>query len=92
MKRAIARGEPTGFFASLASGGKRVLFALAAIAICFLFAFPVFWLLLTSLRPGSEVYYVHRGTELTIDNFHEVLSQTIQCEVTAGALAANLQR
>jgi multiple sugar transport system permease protein len=74
---AIARAEPAGFFASLAPGGKRVLFVLAAVAICLLFAFPVFWLVLTSLRPGSGVYYVHRGTEFTIDNFHEVLSQAI---------------
>ena len=47
------------------------------IAVCLLFAFPVFWLVLTSLRPGLGVYYVHRGTEFTLDNFHEVLSQEI---------------
>ena len=46
-------------------------------AVCLLFAFPVFWLVLTSLRPGTGVYYVHRGTEFTIDNFHDVLSQEI---------------
>jgi multiple sugar transport system permease protein len=77
VKGAIARAEPAGFFASLAPGGKRALFALAAIAICFLFAFPVLWLVLTSLRPGWAVYYVHRGTDFTIDNFHDVLSQEI---------------
>src|ERR1700738_2429440 len=71
-----ARRE-AGFFSALAPRGKAVLFALAAIAVCALFAFPVFWLVLTSLRPGTGVYYVHRGTEFTIDNFHEVLSQEI---------------
>ena len=31
------------------------------------------WLILTSLRPESGVYYVHRGTEFTLGNFAEVL-------------------
>ena len=66
-----------GFFAALGPRGKAVFFALAAVAICLLFAFPVFWLILTSLRPASGVYYVHRGTEFTVDNFHDVLSQEI---------------
>ena len=66
-----------GFFAALGPRGKAAFFALAAVAICLLFAFPVFWLVLTSLRPASGVYYVHRGTEFTIDNFHDVLSQEI---------------
>ena len=77
MRAAARTHAPDGFFAALAPGGKRMLFALAGIAICLLFAFPVFWLVLTSLRPGSGVYYVHRGTEFTVDNFHDVLSQTI---------------
>jgi multiple sugar transport system permease protein len=66
-----------GFFEALAPGGRRMLFALAAIAVCLLFAFPVFWLILTSLRPGFAVFYVHRGTDFTLENFHEVLSQEI---------------
>ena len=37
----------------------------------------MFWLVLTSLRPGYAVYYVHRGTDFTLDNFHEVLAQEI---------------
>ena len=41
-------------------------------AVCLLFAFPVFWLVLTSLRPGTGVYYVHRGTEFTVENFGDV--------------------
>ena len=67
----------SGFFGALAPGGRRALFYLVVIAVCLLFAFPVFWLLLTSLRPGSEVYYVHRGTEITIENYYEVLSQPV---------------
>ena len=53
-------------FARLPPGARRVLFGLALFAICFLFAFPVLWLILTSLRPESGVYYVHRGTEFTL--------------------------
>jgi multiple sugar transport system permease protein len=73
--KADARSE--GFFSALAPGARAALFALAATAVCLLFTFPVFWLVLTSLRPASGVFYVHRGTEFTIDNFHEVLSQEI---------------
>src|SRR5439155_1643728 len=73
----VAPAQSAGFFSALAPRGKAAFFALAAIAVCLLFAFPVFWLILTSLRPGTGVYYVHRGTEFTIDNFHEVLSQEI---------------
>src|SRR5262249_44893387 len=74
---AVSPARASGFFSALAPRGKTVFSALAAIAVCLLFAFPVFWLVLTSLRPGTGVYYVHRGTEFTIDNFHEVLSQEI---------------
>jgi multiple sugar transport system permease protein len=35
----------------------------------------VLWLILTSLRPESGVYYVHRGTEFTLGNFAEVLRE-----------------
>ena len=69
--------EAEGFFAALAPQSRRALFGLAALAICLLFAFPVLWLVLTSLRPGTGVYYVHRGTEFTLDNFQDVLSQEI---------------
>src|SRR5437588_9284993 len=55
--------------------GRKTLFALALAFICFAFAFPVLWLILTSLRPESGIYYVHRGTEFTLGNFAEVLGQ-----------------
>jgi multiple sugar transport system permease protein len=74
---ALPAARSPGFFEALAPGGRRVLFALGVIAVCLLFAFPVFWLVLTSLRPGYAVYYVHRGTDFTLDNFHEVLTQDI---------------
>src|SRR5215469_7619110 len=61
------------FLPGLPQWSRRMLFALALAAICFLFAFPVLWLILTSLRPESGVYYVHRGTEFTLGNFAEVL-------------------
>jgi multiple sugar transport system permease protein len=73
--RALPREARPGFFDALAPGGKRALFVLAVIAVIFLFAFPAFWLLLTSLRPGWAVYYVHRGTDFTVNNYAQVLSQ-----------------
>jgi multiple sugar transport system permease protein len=66
-----------GFFDALAPGGKRVLFLLALVATLVLFAFPAFWLILTSLRPGWAVFYVHRGTEFTLANFATVLEEDI---------------
>src|SRR6516162_10060359 len=60
-------------FTGLAPAARRAFFALAVFAICLLFAFPVLWLILTSLRPESGVYYVHRGSEFTLGNFLEVL-------------------
>src|SRR5258708_1031276 len=53
----------------------KALFALALSRTCFAFAFPVLWLMLTSVRPESGVYYVHRGTEFTLGNFAEVLRE-----------------
>jgi multiple sugar transport system permease protein len=40
--------------------------------VCFLFAFPVLWLILTSIKPESDIYYVYRGTDFTLDNFRQV--------------------
>ncbi len=69
--------ERRGFFGALAPGGKRALFLLSLIAVLFIFAFPVFWLALTSLKPGWEVFYVHRGTQFTLDNYLDVLKEDI---------------
>jgi multiple sugar transport system permease protein len=69
--------ERQGFFGALAPGGKRALFLLSLSAVLFIFAFPVFWLALTSFKPGWEVFYVHRGTEFTFDNYLDVLKEDI---------------
>jgi len=74
---ATAPRRSGGFFEALAPGGRRALFLLAMVAVCLLFAFPVLWLALTSLRPGFAVFYVHRGTDFTLENFHEVLGQPV---------------
>src|SRR3982074_1553031 len=66
-------GSRPDFLPSLPSWGRKALFALALSGICFAFAFPVLWLILTSLRPESGVYYVHRGTEVTLGNFAQGL-------------------
>src|SRR5947208_16540769 len=62
------------FLPQLPPWSRKALFALALFGICFAFAFPVLWLILTSLRPESSVYYVHRGTEFTLASFAEVLT------------------
>ena len=43
------------FFDALAPGGRKVFFVLGLIGVCLLFAFPVLWLILTSLRPSFAV-------------------------------------
>src|SRR3954451_24657655 len=70
---------------NLPAWSRKTLFALALGAICFLFAFPVLWLILTSLRPESGVYYVHRGTEFTFGNFVEVLKDDRVVEAFANS-------
>ncbi len=53
----------------LAKGWKKAFFGLVTIAICLLIVFPVFWMTLTALRPEADVFYVHKGTRLTLENF-----------------------
>ncbi len=59
----------------LLPGWRRAFFGLVLTAVCLLIAFPIFWITLTSLRPASEVYYVHRGTQFTLHNYVEVLAK-----------------
>jgi multiple sugar transport system permease protein len=68
---------------------RRALFALMLTAICLAFAFPLLWLILTSLRPESGVFYVHRGTEFTLLNFAEVLKneRIVDAFVNSGVIA-----
>lgn len=35
----------------------------------------MFWLVLTSLRPGWAVFYVHRGTDFTLANYVGVFQE-----------------
>src|SRR6267154_109198 len=79
------------FLPNLPPWSRKALFALALCGICFAFAFPVLWLILTSLRPESGVYYVHRGTEFTLGNFAEVLREERLVQAfTNSALIATL--
>lgn len=50
-------------------GWRKALWIFGIFCICFFFVFPVFWLILTSLRPESEVFYVHAGKTFTFQNF-----------------------
>ncbi len=59
----------------LAPGWRRAFFGLAITAVTLLLIFPVAWIALTSLRPASGVFYVHRGTEFTLANFGEALAK-----------------
>ena len=65
------------FLDALAPGGKRAFFLLSVLGVLLIFAFPVFWLVLTSMRPAWGVYYVHRGLEFTLGNYLEVLEQEV---------------
>jgi multiple sugar transport system permease protein len=56
-------------------GWRRPFFGLAVTAVTLLTVFPVAWMVLTSLRPASGVFYVHRGTEFTLGNFGEALAK-----------------
>src|SRR3954465_2025864 len=73
------------FLPRLPTWSRKSLFALALTAICFAFAFPVLWLMLTSVRPESGVYYVHRGSEFTLGNFAEVLKDERVVEAFANS-------
>lgn len=76
-------------FTHLAPGAQRAFFGLLIVSICLLFAFPVLWLLLTSLRPQSGVYYVHRGLEFTLDSYRQVFANERVAEafINSGIIA-----
>ena len=78
-----------GVFGNMAPGARRAFFALAITAICLLFAFPVLWLMLTSIRPQSGVYYVHRGLEFTLDSYAQVLKneRVVEAFLNSGLIA-----
>jgi multiple sugar transport system permease protein len=78
-----------GLLGMLAPRAQRCFFALSLAAVCLLFAFPVLWLLLTSLRPSSGVYYVHKGLEFTLDSYLQVLQdeRLVHAFLNSGAIA-----
>jgi multiple sugar transport system permease protein len=82
--------------AELSTGGmarawRRAAFGAVVVGIGLVFAFPVLWLLLTSLRPQSGVFYVHRGLEFTVHNFALVLKEpTVRRAFLNSALIATL--
>jgi multiple sugar transport system permease protein len=73
--RAQQRVSAAQAFSALVFGpsARRIFFGLALLGVCLLFAFPVLWLFLTSLRPQSGVYYVHKGLEFTLESYTHVL-------------------
>src|SRR6266487_5424578 len=75
--------------AAIAPSARVAFFSLAVFAVCLLFMFPVLWLILTSLRPESGVYYVHRGLEFTLGNFAEVLrdERIVHAFINSGLIA-----
>src|SRR5882672_9281 len=85
----IASPSRDGFSSAMAPGARRAFFAFAMTAVCLLIAFPMLWLILTSLRPASGVYYVHRGLEFTFGNFVEVLQdeRIVHAFVNSGLIA-----
>ena len=76
-------------FHGFAPGFRRAFFGLVIALVCLLFAFPVLWLILTSFRPVSGIYYVHRGTEFTLGSFTKVLSdeRILEAFINSGVIA-----
>jgi multiple sugar transport system permease protein len=84
----VRPGRP-GSRSRLARGLRGVGFTVALVAISGVFAFPVLWLMLTSLRPQSGIYYVHRGLEFTLGNFGQVLQneRVVEAFVNSGLIS-----
>ncbi|WP_447778283.1 carbohydrate ABC transporter permease [Variovorax boronicumulans] len=85
----ILASQPSGLFAASRPGARKAFFTLLVLGTCLLFAFPILWLILTSLRPQSGVYYVHRGLEFTLGNFGEVLKseRVVHAFINSGVIA-----
>lgn len=69
------QGRLWGLTGVLFPGWRRAFFGWTLTAVTLLLVFPVAWMVLTSLRPASGVFYVHRGTEFTLGNFAETLAK-----------------
>ncbi len=69
MRGADAFPAPRSALGAVASGSRSVVLFLCGLLAVLVFAFPVIWLVLTSLRPAWAMFYVYRGTEFTLDNY-----------------------
>lgn len=78
-----------GLFALMAPGAKKVFFVLVVTAVCILFAFPVFWLVLTALKPEADVFYVHQSATFTLENFATVLAKekVVRAFINSGVIS-----
>ena len=70
-------------------GAWKVGWVIAVVIVCAFFTFPIFWLLLTSLKPAKDVFYVHASKNFTLSNFPGALfaPQFIRSMTNAGILA-----
>lgn len=63
-------------FARLMPAARRAFIVLVIAAVVVFFLGPVAILVLTSLRPPSGIYFIWQGTEFTLGNFVDVMSQS----------------
>jgi multiple sugar transport system permease protein len=68
----VVLAEPRGQSSAVAPIIRRGFLFAASLLVVALFAFPVLWLALTSIRPASGMFYVYRGTEFTLENYFTV--------------------
>ena len=68
----VVLAEPRGQSSAVAAIIRRGLLFAVSLSVIALFAFPVLWLALTSIRPASGMFYVYRGTEFTLENYFTV--------------------
>lgn len=57
----------------MAKGWKKPFFVLVILAFILIITFPIFWIVLTALKPANEVYYVWQTTNFTLSNFAEAI-------------------
>jgi len=70
-------------------GGWKIGWIVAIVIVCVFFTFPIFWIILTSLKPARDVFYVHASKDFTLSNFPGALfaPQFIRAMINAGIMA-----
>lgn len=70
-------------------GAWKVGWLAAIVIVCVFFTFPIFWIILTSLKPARDVFYVHASKDFTLSNFPGALfaPQFIRAMINAGIMA-----